>query len=81
MTAVDMLRLDIKHCRLDEAEKLCDYFAEESWNYVNENEDMNDEFRFTQEDCIDEISIAEFLWHHYWDDFIDYMRAKYLDLK
>lgn len=76
MNAIELLNTDIKHCRLYDAEKLCDYFAEESWNYVNENEDINDEFRFTQEDCIDEISIAEFLWHNHWNEFVDFLRAK-----
>lgn len=80
MTAVEMLSSDVKHCRLDEAEKLCDYFAEEVGRYIHEDESLDDEFREIAFDCQPDIlGDAEFLWHNHWDSFIDYMRAKYLD--
>lgn len=78
MTVIEMLNTDIKHCRLDEAERLCEALPEETWNYVHEDEDMDDDFRFTALDCQpDELTETEYLWHNHWDEFIDFLREKF----
>lgn len=80
MIAVDILKTDIKHCRLDEAKKLFEYFAEDFEKYIHEDEFLNNEFREMSLDYEPNIlTAAEYIWRNYWDEFIDYMRKKHLD--
>ncbi len=73
-----ILNTDIKHCNLNQAKELCEELAEETYSFVHENETIQEEFEIVQFDCKPDI-LEEyvFLWHNYWNDFIDYLRELY----
>lgn len=67
----EKLKTDIRHCKLDEAESLCDCFRLDAYYYIHENEDLEDDFQ------AENMLEAEYLWRYCWDEFIDFMRNKY----
>lgn len=76
---IELLNTDIKHCRLDTAEKICDLLGGEPWEYIHDNEDLLEEFRDMELDCRpEELTEAWFLWYNHWIDFVDYLQNKYI---
>lgn len=76
--AIETLSRDTSNYRLDEAQELCDNLGEDPYKFIQADEDMLDEFREMDLDCSpDRMSAIEFVWHNYWDEFIEYLQNKY----
>ena len=71
-----ILFTDIKHCTADFAEEIINDYQKDVDIFLQENEDINDDFYYTKQDC-EEVTLAEFIWHAYWPELVDFLRQRY----
>lgn len=73
-----ILNSDLKHCKLDQAKEICKELAEETYNFIHEDEIKSIEiYEIRLDSKPNELEDYEYLWYNHWDEFVDYIREKY----